>query len=141
MFYMALQSFSESQSKVDLFHDNHLDLQKCMRDPVAFHAEMMEDIMYFHQVIKQSDAREFVKAVMKEVEVHIKDNHWKLVKHSEVSPGMDVLPSIRAMHCKQNLTTNDIKGHKARLNIHGGKQVYGINYYKTYAPIVTWFAI
>ena len=64
-----------------------------------------------------------------------------LGKQSEVPPGTDVLPSIWAMHCKQNLMTNEIKGHKARLNIHGGKQVYGMNYYETYAPPVTWFAI
>ena len=37
---------------------------------------------------------------MKEVEAHVKDNHWELVKQSEVPPGMDVLPSIWAMHCK-----------------------------------------
>jgi hypothetical protein len=45
------------------------------------------------------------------------------------------------MRCKRNLTTNDVKGHKARLNIHGGKQEYGVNYFETYAPVVTWFAI
>ena len=78
---------------------------------------------------------------MKEVEAHIKDNHWELVKWSEVPPGMDVLPSIWAVHRKWNLMTNKIKGTKARLNIHGGKQVYGRNYYRTYAHIVTWFAI
>ena len=49
-------------------------------DPVALHAEMMGDIIYFHQAIKQPDAREFVKAIMKEVEVHIMDNYWELVK-------------------------------------------------------------
>ncbi len=28
------------------------------------------------------------------------------------------------------------------MNLHGGKQVYGMNYYETYAPVVTsWFAI
>jgi hypothetical protein len=28
------------------------------------------------------------------------------------------------------------------LNLHGGKQVYGMNYFETsYAPVVTWFAI
>ena len=100
MFYMASQSFSEGQTEADLYHDNHLDLQKCMRNPVAFHAELMGDIMYFHQAIRQPDAQEFVKAVVKEVEAHVKDNHWELVKQSEVPPGMDVLPSIWAMHCK-----------------------------------------
>jgi hypothetical protein len=45
------------------------------------------------------------------------------------------------MQRKCNLTTNKIKSHKACLNLHSGKQVYGINYFKTYAPVVTWFAI
>jgi hypothetical protein len=31
--------------------------------------------------------------------------------------------------------------HKARLNLHIGKQEFGRNYYETYAPVVTWFAI
>ncbi len=45
------------------------------------------------------------------------------------------------MRCKRNLTTNEITKHKARLNLHGGKQVFGMNYFETYAPVVTWFAI
>jgi hypothetical protein len=34
-----------------------------------------------------------------------------------------------------------VKSHKARLNLHGRKQVYGMNYLETYTPVVTWFAI
>ena len=45
------------------------------------------------------------------------------------------------MCCKRNLTTNEITKYKARLNVHGGKQTYGVNYFDTYAPVVTWFAI
>jgi hypothetical protein len=30
---------------------------------------------------------------------------------------------------------------KSRLNLHGRKQVYGMNYFETYGPVVTWFAI
>jgi hypothetical protein len=36
---------------------------------------------------------------------------------------------------------NEMKSHKARLNLHGGKQVYRMNYFETYDPVVTWFAI
>ncbi len=54
---------------------------------------------------------------------------------------MVVIPCVWAMRRKRDLTTNEITKHKARLNIHGGKQVYGINYYDTYAPVITWFAI
>jgi hypothetical protein len=64
-----------------------------------------------------------------------------LVKREDVPPDTDILPAIWTMHRKCNLRTNEIKGHKARLNIHGGKQVYGVNYFETYAPVVTWFAI
>jgi hypothetical protein len=45
------------------------------------------------------------------------------------------------MQCKRDLTTNKVIKHKSRLNLHGGKQVYGMNYFETYAPVVTWFAI
>jgi hypothetical protein len=34
-----------------------------------------------------------------------------------------------------------VKKHKTLLNLHGGKQVYGMNYFETYVPVVTWFAI
>eukprot|EP00956_Cyclotella_meneghiniana_P025434 scaffold53086_cov60-Cyclotella_meneghiniana.AAC.2 len=37
-------------------HDQHLSLQERMRHPIAFHAEMMGDIMYFHQAMRQKDA-------------------------------------------------------------------------------------
>ncbi len=54
---------------------------------------------------------------------------------------MEPLPAVWAMCRKRNLTTNEITKYKARLNINGGKQEYGVNYYETYAPVVTWFAI
>ncbi len=50
----------------DLFHDQHLEIQECMRNPLAFHAKMMGDIMYFQQAMNQPDKQQFVKAVIKE---------------------------------------------------------------------------
>ena len=141
MYYMANQGIAHEQTEADLFHDSHLELQERMENPMAFHAEMMGDIMYYHQAIKQPDAQEFVKAVVNEVEAHVRNKHWELVRRDQVPSDTDILPAIWAMRRKRNLTTNEVKGHKARLNIHGGKQVYGANYYETYAPVVTWFAV
>jgi hypothetical protein len=45
------------------------------------------------------------------------------------------------MCCKHNLLTIEIKGQKARLNINGRKQIYGVNYYESCVPVVMWFAI
>ena len=78
---------------------------------------------------------------MKEVNGHVKAKCWKLIKHTEVPAGIDVIPSIFAMQFNQNLTTNEVIKHKARLSIHGGKQQFSMNYFDTYAPVVTWFAI
>jgi hypothetical protein len=139
MLYMAPQVMCEHD--YDRLHNSHLDLQDCMRHPIAFLAEMMGDIMYLHQALHQPDAREFVEVVIKEVNGHIDNNHWKLIPCTEVPEGTEVVPSVWAMQCKQDLTMGRVTKHKARLNLHGGKQKFGTNYYKTYVPVVTWFTI
>jgi hypothetical protein len=140
MHHMAHQSTIDKTNE-DLFHDAHLELQERMLNPIAFHAEMMGDILYLQQVLRQHDAKEFVQAVVKEVNGHVDCKNWPLKKRSKVPEDIQIAPSVWSMRCKRDLTTNKIKSHKARLNLHGGKQIYGMNYFKTYAPVVTWFAI
>jgi len=50
----------------DLFHDVHLELQERMRN------------MYLQQALRQSDAKEFVQAVVNEVNGHEDSNNWTL---------------------------------------------------------------
>jgi hypothetical protein len=45
------------------------------------------------------------------------------------------------MKRKWEIKTQKVNKYKAHLNVHGGKQEYGINYFETYAPVVTWFSI
>jgi hypothetical protein len=71
MHYMVPQS-SMSKPIDDLFHDSHLQLQEQVRNPVAFNAEMMGDIMYLQQAQRQPDAKEFLQAIIKEVNGHKK---------------------------------------------------------------------
>jgi hypothetical protein len=139
MHYMASQAMCEHDYKC--LHDSHLDLQDRMHHPIAFLTEMMGDIMYLHQVLRQPDSREFVEAVFKELNSHINNNHWKLIPRTEVPEGMEVIPSVWAMRRKRDLTSGKVTKHKGRLNFHDGKQEFGTNYYKTYAPVVTWSAI
>ncbi len=123
----------------DLFHDAHLQLQERMKNPIMFHAEMMGDIMYLQQVLKQPNATEFVQAVI--VNGHVDSNNWLLQKQSDVPEDVQIVPSVWSLQHKRDLTTNKVKSHKARLNLHGRKQVYGMNYFETCALVVTWFAI
>ena len=111
MHYMqALQAVTveEAEFQYALDHDFHLGLQDRMRHPIAFHAEMMGDIMYFHQAMQQDDADEFVKAVVKEVNGHIEHNRWQLVHRDQVPEGIDPIPSVWSMRRKRNLTTNEV---------------------------------
>jgi hypothetical protein len=112
-----------------------------MRNPIAFHTDMMGDIMYLQQVLKQPDAKKFFQAVIKEVSGHVDSNNWTLQKQSKVPEVIQIVPSVWSLWCKCNLTTNEVKSHTARLNLHGRKQVYGMNSFETYAPVVTWVAI
>ena len=64
MYYMATQGVTQEQTEADLFHDSHIDFQERMTNPIAFHAEMMGDIMYFHQAMKQHDPQEFVLSLI-----------------------------------------------------------------------------
>ncbi len=132
---------NNGQTVEDLLHDENLALQDRISHPIAFHTEMMVDIMYLNQALHQPDAPHFVEAVITELNDHVNNKHWQLTKQSEVPPDIDVLPSVWSMRRKRDITTNEIKKYKAGLNLHGGKQEYGMNYYETYAPIVTWFSI
>ncbi len=100
-----------------------------MWQPIAFHAEMIGDIMYLHQALKQDDYAEFIKAAVKESHDHTEQKHWKVIEQSKVPEGFTPLTSVWDMRCKRNLTTNEITKYKAPLNVHGVKQEFGVNYY------------
>ncbi len=138
-YYMVSHAMCEDD--YEYLHDSHLDLQECMRHPIMLLSEMMGDIIYLHQALDQPDAREFVEAVIKEINDHINNNRWKLISCTEVPEDTEVVPSVWAMQCKQDLMMEKVTKHKARLNLHGGKQQFGRNYFDTYAPVITWFAI
>ncbi len=142
MHYMAnTLELSIGETAEVAFHDKHLEIQERMRYPITFHAKIMGDIMYFQQALNQPDAEHFIKAVIKEINGHVDNEHWVLTKRDEVPDDAQIVPSVWSMPRKPSLTTNEIESHKARLNLYGRKQVYGMNYFETYAPVVTWFAI
>jgi hypothetical protein len=123
MHYMSSQA-TTGKADEDLFHDSHLQLQERMRNPIAFHTEMMGDIMYLQQALRQPNVKEFIQAVIKEVNGQVDSNNWTLRKQSKVPEDFQIVPSVWALQRKCNLTTNEVKSLNARLNLHGGKQVY-----------------
>ncbi len=65
-----------------------------MRNPVTFHAEMMGDIMYLQQALKQPNGKEFVQGVIKEVNGHVDSNNWMLQKQSKIPEIVQIVPSV-----------------------------------------------
>lgn len=45
------------------------------------------------------------------------------------------------MKRKRDIRTRQVYKHKARLNIHGGQQEYGVHFTETYSPVVNWYTV
>ena len=76
---------------------DHLTVQDRMRHPVAFLAEMCGDDMYFAQAIKQPDRKQFVEDIIKEVNGHVENQNWNLIKRSKVPVSETIQQSVWAM--------------------------------------------
>ena len=125
----------------DYYHDLEYKTQDAMHDPISFMSAMTGDTMYYDQAIREPDAPEFIKSIVKEVNDHIEAKHWELIPREQVPEGVTVLPSVWSMKRKRNIKTRQVYKHKARLNVHGGKQEFGVNYFETFAPVIAWFTI
>jgi hypothetical protein len=125
----------------DAMHEADYLLQDEMMNPVAFITFSNQDTMYFHQAMKAPDRKQFTQAIIKEVNDHIENKNWELIPRDKVPKSTTILPSVWSMKCKRDIKTQQVYKHKARLNVHGGKQVYGENYFNTFALVVTWFSI
>jgi hypothetical protein len=107
MHSVALQA-TMSKTSEDLVHDSHLQLQERMRNPIAFHAEMMGDIVYLQQVLRQPDAMEFLQAVIKEVNGHVDCNNWTLQKRYKVLEDFHIVPSVWALQVQPHNEHNQV---------------------------------
>jgi hypothetical protein len=105
---------------------------------LAYAASADPDTMYLHEALKQPDRKQFLEAMVKEVEAQTANGNWKIVRKDEVPEDAAILPAVWAMKRKRKIATREVYKWKARLNIDGSKQVKGLNYWETYAPVASW---
>lgn len=98
-----------------------------LSDPIAFATSADPYTMYHHQEMKESDAEEFVTAMNQELSAHEQNNHWEIVDKDIIPTNMKILPTVWSMNRKRRIATGQVYKYKACLNLHGGKQEYGIN--------------
>jgi hypothetical protein len=83
----------------------------------------------------------FKKAMLKEVNAHTDNKHWEVWERADVPSNQDILPAVWAFKRKHQIDNRKAYKYKACLNIHGGMQKHGVNYWETYSPVVNWFSI
>jgi DNA-nicking Smr family endonuclease len=113
-----------------------------MSQQLAFAANKSDpDTMYMHQAMRQPDKEQFKKAMQEEINAHTENKHREIIPQDQVPEGVKVLPSVWTMKQKRRISNGEVYKWKARLNLHGGKQEYSINYWETYAATLAWTTI
>jgi hypothetical protein len=118
------------------------EAQSLAEDPIAFASSKSDpDTLYYNEAMNASDAMDFKAAMLREVDAHTANDHWEVWAKCDVPAGQDILPAVWAFKRKRRIDTRAVYKYKARLNIHGGMQTHGVNYWETYSPVVNWFSI
>ena len=104
------------------------------------------------EMMKEPDRDMFMKAMEKEVASLFKEEIWKMVPKSEMIDHYDkqrkegkVIKHEKIMMIwsfkRKRHPDGTLDKHKARLCCHGGQQQWGVNYWDTYAPVVSWSSV
>ena len=110
------------------------------------------EVFTLKEMLVQEDKEEFIKAMHEEVEAIFKEKIWKRVPrklmenyHKEqrekgIKINREQLMMIWSFKRKRK-PDGTLDKHKARLCCHGGQQEWGITYWDTYAPVVSWSSV
>ncbi|CAJ1941720.1 unnamed protein product [Cylindrotheca closterium] len=100
------------------------------------------DTLTFDEAMKAHDRAEFIKAMYKELGDHIGRKHWKVVPIRSIPTysGKRAIPMVWAMKRKKNPLGEIIKW-KARLCAGGHRSIENVDYWDTYAPVVSWSTV
>mmetsp|Transcript_41992 Transcript_41992/g.101184 ORF Transcript_41992/g.101184 Transcript_41992/m.101184 type:complete len:1373 (+) Transcript_41992:2978-7096(+) len=98
------------------------------------------DTLTFAEAMKADDRHEFIKAMYKEIGDHIGRKHWKVVPIRSIPPHKRAIPMVWAMKRKKNPLGEIIKW-KARLCAGGHRSIENVDYWDTYAPVVSWSTV
>ena len=104
------------------------------------------------EMLQQPDRDDFMEAMRKEVDSLFKEEIWAIVPRQQMKDhyatqrklGKDIkreqIMMIWSFKRKRH-PDGTLDKHKARLCCHGGQQQWGVNYWDTYAPVVSWSSI
>ncbi len=106
----------------------------------SYAANSNPDVLHFGQIQHADDHPSFEADMHREVSDLLHTQTVEVVHHSILPFGTKILQAIWSFCRKGTPDWSSIK-HKARVCPHGGQQVEGLNYWETYAPVVSWHTI
>ena len=135
--------------------DNNFDGTRNSTNPLAqiyMTSKANNEVYTLKEMLKQPDRMEFLKAMKEEVQSLFDEQIWKLVPRDEMTQYYDSQRSEgKTIQREQIMMIWSFKRKrhpdgsfnkcKARLCCHGGQQQYGVNYWDTYAPVVSWSSV
>jgi Reverse transcriptase (RNA-dependent DNA polymerase) len=110
-------------------------------DPITCMATGGQDNFYYHEILHEPDKLQFINAMKQEIKEHNDNGNWVPVRRCDLPADTKVIPLVWAMRQKRSLTDGTIHKWKARLNVDGSKQIKGVNFWETYAPVAQWISI
>jgi hypothetical protein len=103
-----------------------------------FQASSDPDTLYWHEAMAAKDKIQFLEAAEKEVKDHTRNKLWEVVHKRQVPQGSLIAPGVWSMKRKRRIDSREVYKWKARLAYDGSKQTKNVNYWDTYAPVVSW---
>ena len=122
-------------------------------NPVVFSTSITDNEVYnLNQMKKQPDRAYFEDAMVKEMKALLDNQIIEVVPRREMIDYYNSLKDQGVEAKRQQLMFiwsfkrkmhpyGSLNKHKARLCCHGGQQELGVNYWDTYAPVVSWTSV
>jgi len=104
--------------------------------PFAY-AAVDDDTLHYGQMRRAIDRDKFELDMQREVQDLLASQSITIVPRKDMPKDSKAVPAIWSFRRKRAPDWSVIKW-KARLCPHGGKQIEGVNFWATYAPVVTW---
>jgi hypothetical protein len=111
-------------------------------NPIAFSAGKTSDPdnPTLKEAMLSKDAAEYTEAMGIEVAALEKNGTWTPALRSSLPHEANVLPGTWALKLKR-YPDGRVRKYKARYCVRGDKQIKGVDYHETYAPVVAWTTV
>jgi Reverse transcriptase (RNA-dependent DNA polymerase) len=91
--------------------------------------------------LNEPDKDKYIEAMENAIQQHNRNNNWKVLHRQQVPSHCCILPSVWAKRRKSDLTTGEVIKWKERIKVDGSKQIKGLDFEATLAPVASWASI